>query len=47
MFVNQRADAWETHAFPERILHFCDRADPRVAANINQPCAVSAKQRRI
>ena len=37
----------ETQVFPERILHFCDRADPRVAANINQPCAVSAKQRRI
>jgi DNA-binding transcriptional LysR family regulator len=29
-------------AFPEPILHFCDRADPRVAANINQPCAVVA-----
>jgi hypothetical protein len=37
----------EMQAFPERIVHFCDRAGPRVAANINQTCAISAKQRRI
>ena len=30
----------EMQAFPERILHFCDRADPRMATNINQPCSV-------
>jgi hypothetical protein len=27
----------EMQAFPERILYFRDRADPRVAANLNQP----------
>jgi hypothetical protein len=37
----------EMQAFPEGIALFCDRADPRVAANINQPWAISAEQRRI
>jgi hypothetical protein len=37
----------EMQAFPERIVNFCDRADPGVAANINQAWAISAEQRRI
>ena len=32
-------------AFPDRILHFCDRADRRVAANINQPVRFHCKLR--
>ena len=33
--------------FSERGLHFCDRADPRMATNINQPRPISAQQRRL